>query len=323
MVSLLAALSVTPSWAEDGARLVKFLNYPDCVELSNRETVVVLGPHVGGRVLKYAWKGKDALYLDPREATWGTPEAGERPVASAGRFDIGPEYIIPKHDILWSGKWTAEVTGPRAAKMTSAEDPATGVQLVREFVLDAGTSHLKCTQIIRNISGGTVRWCHWSRTFAVGGGIVVVPVAEEPRRLPHGWVMYHDRSMLDFRPEDPAVRRRGRFLEIVDRPKFSKLGIEARAGWMAYLLPDDLMFVKRFPVFPERSYSDIAAFNVSVWYPDQARMPGVELEPIGPENEIAAGGAASFTEDWLLLPQKFPADGGELDLEAIERRAAP
>ena len=51
---------------------MKVLNYPDCFELSNAETRVTLGHHVGGRVLEYEWRGKNALYLDPAEVKWGT-----------------------------------------------------------------------------------------------------------------------------------------------------------------------------------------------------------------------------------------------------------
>ncbi len=309
--------------AEEGARLIDFLNYKDCVELSNGDTVVVLGPHVGGRVLKYSFQGKEALHLDPREAKWGTPEAEKKPVASAGRLDIGPEYLIPKRDVLWTGSWTAEITGPRAAKMTSKEDPGTGVQLVREFALDPETSHLKCAQVIRNISDQTVRWCHWSRTFAKGGGIVVIPVAEKPRRLPKGWVMYPRRGMIDFQPEDDAVVRRGEFLLVTGAPEFAKLGIDARAGWLAYLAPNDLMFVKRFPVYLNRVYTELAAYNLSVWYPDQNRVPAVELEPIGPENVIAPGQSASFAESWYLISQNFTDDPAKLDLALIERLASP
>ena len=52
---------------------MRVLNYPDCVELSNANTKVVLGHHVGGRVLQYTWRGKDALYLSPEEAKWSCP----------------------------------------------------------------------------------------------------------------------------------------------------------------------------------------------------------------------------------------------------------
>ena len=96
--------------AEEGARRLKFLNYPDCIELSNKAgTVVILGHHVGGRVLSYRQDGKESLYLNPSEAKW-TPKNGKKS-SSAGRFDIGPEYLIPKRAALWSGQWTAKITG--------------------------------------------------------------------------------------------------------------------------------------------------------------------------------------------------------------------
>ncbi len=137
---------------------MRLLNYPDCIELANAGTTVVLGHHVGGRVLQYTWRGKDALYLSPDEAKW-TPDAPtNRRAVSAGRFDIGPEYLIPRRDILWSGPWTAEVIGPRAARLTSEPDAATGVQLIREFRLDPTTSHLACTQIIKNVSQERKPW---------------------------------------------------------------------------------------------------------------------------------------------------------------------
>jgi len=44
-----------------------------------------------------------------------------------------------------------------------------------------------------------------------------------------------------------------------------------------------------------------------------------ELEPIGPQEELAPGAAASFTEQWWLLPQKFPEQGAQVDLEDVAR----
>src|SRR3954462_6430654 len=86
----------------EGVRRVKVLNYADCFELSNADTRVTLCHQVGGRVLEYSLHGKNALYLDPEEAKWGPPGGPTAP-SSAGRFDIGPEQIIPKRDKLWAG----------------------------------------------------------------------------------------------------------------------------------------------------------------------------------------------------------------------------
>lgn len=317
-LSLILAVFLTiPVFAEEGVRRVTVFNYQDCVELSNGSTRVVLGHHVGGRVLKYEHKGKEVLHLDPREKQW---EPGKQArVASAGRFDVGPEYTVPRHELLWKGEWTVRVTGPRRARMSSQRDEATGVQLTRDFELAANSSYLKCTQTITNVSKKTVPWCHWSRTFAKGGGIVVLPLEKSLRRFPEGYVMIPERHLINLQPKDEKVRRRGDFLEVLGAPAHPKLGMDVD-GWLAYLLPADVAFVKRYETSSTKAYGEVAAFNTSVWYPDQKRLPAVELEPIGPANQLAPGAAASFTEHWWILEQDFPKEGAQLDLEKLAAR---
>ncbi len=308
-----------PAQAAEGVRRVQLLNYPDCIELANPETRAVLGYHVGGRVLQYEWRGKESLYLHPAEADWQTAAAQARPEASAGRFDIGPEYLVPPRAVLWSGTWTAEVIGPRAARLTSQPDHATGVQLMREFRLAASGSHLTCTQTIRNISGERKRWCHWSRTLARHGGIAVVPLTPALSKFPNGYVMYTpgQAPAIGFRPVDSNIREREGFLEILGVPANPKLGFDSHAGWFAYQMPHDLLFVKRFATYPERVYNEVAGLTISIWYPRAEVVPAVELEPIGPREDLAPGASAAFTEHWWLLENPFPENGAALDLKAL------
>lgn len=302
----------------EGTRRVKLLNYPDCIELSNADTTVVLGHHVGGRVLKYAWRGKDALYLSPEEAKWEAGNPTARKIATAGRFDIGPEYLIPKRDVLWSGRWSAEIIGPRAARLTSQPDAATGVQLVREFQLDAKSSHLACTQVIRNVSKETKEWCHWSRTFAPTGGIAVVPLSAGSK-FPNGYVMYQQgkENVIALRPVDPNIRQRGDFMEVLAAPAFPKLGFDSHAGWFAYQMRNDLAFVKRYATFPDRVYNEVAGLTISIWYPQPGQTPAVELEPIGPRERLQPGEISRFTEHWWLVENAFPEAGAELNLKEL------
>ncbi len=55
------AVGASAAELPEGVRRVKVLNYPDCFELSNADTRVTLGHHVGGRVLEYSHHGKNAL----------------------------------------------------------------------------------------------------------------------------------------------------------------------------------------------------------------------------------------------------------------------
>ncbi len=299
----------------EGTRRVTVLNYSDCIQLENETTRVVLGHHRGGRVLRYEHQGKESLYLDPAEGQW-EPGSNQRIPVSAGRFDIGPEQVIPRREILWSGPWEAEVIGPRAARLTSQEHPETGVQLVREFRLAASGSHLACTQIIRNVSQKTVAWNHWSRTFALGHGICVIPLSPESK-YPNHYVMYEPGGLIKIRPEDPNIRRRDGFLEILAAPKYPKLGMDSMVGWFAYQMPNDLLFVKRYATHPDRVYHEVAGLSISIWYP---QGPMVELEPIGPRERLKPGEAAAFTEHWWLLDSEHPADGTALDLQSIRSK---
>lgn len=293
----------------ENARFTKYFGYDQAVELTGGRTRVVLCPQAGGRVLEYSLNGKNALYFDDAEKSW---RPGKSVPLSAGRFDIGPELVIPKRPTLWSGEWTAEITGPRSARLVSRHDPATGVQLMRDFQLDETDSRLTCTQTIMNVAKRPVEWCHWSRTFATGNGICVIPLTA-PSRFPNKFVMYEEGGLINFHAKDPNIRERDGFLEIIGVPRRPKLGFDSYAGWMAYVTRDDLLFAKRFKTDRDRVYNEAAGLTVSVWYPEDRR---VELEPIGPRERLLPGETASFTEEWSLASFKFP-DTGQVDLKKL------
>jgi len=193
------------------------------------------------------------------------------------------------------------------------------VQLIREFTLDAKSTHLACKQIIKNVSAETKNWAHWSRTFAVHGGIGVIPQTPDTRRYPNGFVMYNQGAehSIILRPTDPNVRMRGNFLEVLGPTKQPKLGFDSNAGWFAYVMPHDQAFVKRYPSPKDGVFPEIAGLTLCFWYPQASFVPACELEPHGPRNIIKPGASASFTEDWYLLPHKFPAAGEQIDLEKL------
>ena len=314
LLGLISVVSGAIAAASDSsARVVSFYGYEDCVRLENDQTRVTLCPAAGGRILEYAYRGENALYLPSGGEGWTVSSGKGNGAMTAGRFDIGPEQTIPRHPQLWMGPWTSKILGPRSARLTSKQDIATGVQLVREFSLDAETTRLTCKQTMTNASRETKEYCYWSRTFARGGGICVIPLSK-PSRLPNHYVMYGPGPAINFRPEDGQILARDGFLMIKGPPQFPKLGMDTYAGWFSYLMPNNLMFVKRFPTYPDRVYNEVAGLTMSIWYPDG---PMCELEPIGPRERLAPGDSASFTETWWLLPHAFPGDARQVDLEKV------
>jgi hypothetical protein len=302
------------SAAEPSARIVDSHGDSQAIELTRGDARAILTATYGGRVLEYSVAGKQAMWFDENEKN--TP-AG-KPRASAGRFDIGPELTIAAHPQLWAGKWTARLTGKSSAELTSVKDTPTGLQLTRDFELDE-RGGLVCKQTFTNFSEEPREVCHWGRSFSPGGGICLIPLAGQSK-FPSKYAMYEDSAIINVRNQDEKIRERDGFLEILSPPRKPKLGFDSHAGWLAYLMPGDVLFVKRFATFPDRVYNEAAGLTLSVWYPTG---PRIELEPIGPRERLKPGESASFTEHWHLLSHPFPVNGESVDLKKLRAQVEP
>ncbi len=302
------------NYAQTKVSRVEAFGYKNCILLENKKVKVILDPNVGGRVLTYELNGKNILFENPslNGRIWkkGKPTFE----VSAGRFDIGPEKTTPFRASFFN-TWKGEITGLNSAKLTSKKDTILGVQLIREFYLDNKSSHLKCVQHIKNISDTIQNYAHWSRTFAKGGGICLVPLNPNSR-LPKGYAIYQfGTSLIDFNPpKENALRVRDGVLEILDTPKNPKFVMDSNQGWIAYNSKDDLLFIKTFKADKNVIYGDMMNNQVSIWYYKDEKC---EIEPIGPIESILPGEIASFTEDWWLLENKYP-EGRKLNLKKIK-----
>ena len=297
---------------EPAARVVRSHGYSKAIVLELGKTRAVLCPQAGGRVLEFSVGGNDAMYFDEAEKNWKPGKPG--PI-TAGRFDYGPELTVAPHPKAWSGEWSAEIAKTNSVKLTSPRDDG-GIQLVREFRLVPNDKFvgLSCKQTMHNISKETREVCHWGRSFSPGGGICVIPLGDRPSRFPSKYAMYEDSAIINVKAADDRIRERDGFIEILAPPRKPKLGFDTYAGWLGYVLPNDTLFVKRFPAYPDRVYNEAAGLTLSVWYP---AGPRIELEPIGPRERLKPGESASFTEEWWLLSHPFPKEGQRLDLKAL------
>ena len=149
-----------------------------------------------------------------------------------------------------------------------------------------------------------------------GQGICVVPVTGYSR-MPRKHVIYENGTTVNFLPEDEKISQRDGYVLVEGPPRMPKLGFDSKAGWMAYLMRNDLLFVKGWPTYPKRPYNEMAGLTLSIWYPDG---PMCELEPIGPQEILKPGAKASFVEDWWVAVEKFPGDAKSVDLGKLEAK---
>ena len=313
-VVMLLAGCVGPVLAgEPAAKVVAFHGYSEAIELRLDKTRVVLCPQAGGRVLEFSVDGVDAMWFEEAEKKW---KPGKDAPSSAGRFDYGPEMTVTWHPKTWGGAWKAEITKSKSAILTGPREEEAGIQVVREFrlIAHAGQVGLSCKQTLLNISKQTKEVCHWGRSFSPAGGIVVIPLGDRPSRFPSKYALYEDGAVINVRNNDEKIRERDGFMEVLAPPRKPKLGFDSYAGWIGYAMPNDRVFVKRFPTDPDRVYNEAAGLTISVWSPNG---PMIELEPIGPRERLKPGESASFNEDWWLISHPFPKKGEQLDLKAL------
>jgi len=298
---------------------MNYFGYSSCVVLTNAaQTRVVIVPQAGGRILEYACNGRNVLYLDPAQAGWTAASGKPAPDPCGGRFDVGPEFILPRRPALWLEAWDVIEVSARTATLRSAIDPATGLQVTRTFILDENSTRLRCRQTMRNCTAHTVTCCYWSRTLATGHGIVLIPLSPWSR-FPKHYIMYGPGPVMNYMPDDPAIRQREGFLEIFGPPERPKLGLDAQTGCIAYATREDLLFIKRFTVYPERPYAEMAGLTISIWYKETSRC---ELEPIGPLETLEPHAEASFEESWALHAFAFPRDKEAVDLARVRQLIA-
>ena len=284
------------------AGLIEYHGYKDCVELKNKTTRVIISGTCGGRILEYSLNGKNIIYLDNRHDGWKYDPKQKIIDPCGGRFDIGPEYAIPKHPELWLGKWELEQTGRYSAKAVSQKDYKTGVQLVRIFKLAPESSKLMVSQEMINISKETVHWCYWGRTLLPTDGICIIPLSGSSR-FPDKYVAYQ-RNLIHFRSKDPNIIVYKNFIVVKKLPVYPKLGFDSYDGRLIYLARNNLLFTKKFKVYPDRPYNKVTAMTACVFYGDKF----CELEPVGPRETIPPGKSAVFSVIWKLKKYPFPKD---------------
>ena len=129
--------------------------------------------------------------------------------------------------------------------------------------------------------------------------------------------MYEDGAIINVKATDDQIRERDGFLEILAPPRKPKLGFDSYAGWLAYVMPNDTLFVKRFPAYPDRVYNEAAGLTLSVWYPpgrgsNSSRSARASGWPRASRRRSPRTGG--------LLSHPFPKAGEKIDLANLRQQ---
>ena len=338
-----------PQWAvaEDSPVLWHTGTYQGWKTLVRSDCAVELQvvPEIGGRVVQFALGGKGFLWTNPQLAGKSPPPTGLGD--DGGWLNYGGDKLWPApqgwdNDSQWPGPPDAVLDGQpyrteliesgTALRLTSRDDPRSGIRFSRTIRLLSGLSGVRFEVTMTNVDSKPRRWGIWAHTqlgAAKGDGSGFNPLMRAyctlnpSSQFPRGYrVIFGEDDNPSFR----ADRERG--LVCVDyRYRVGKIGVDSRGGWVATVNGESgAVFVQRFVFEPCKEYPDgasvefwhngagkIHAYNKDIVLPaDPRQNPYVfESEVLSPFATLAPGESYMWRYEWFAtsIGGDFPVIG--------------
>jgi hypothetical protein len=271
---------------------VSYGGWPNCFRIANEEVELIVTTDVGPRIIRYGFIGGRNLFKEfagqlgrSGEATW-QPRGGHR-------IWIAPE-IVPDTYAPDNGPVRTLVHEDGIELMQPVE-PETGLE--KSIDVRLSSNGVKVVHRIRNAASKPRTLAPWALSMMASGGVGITkfpPRGTHPEQLPptHPLIMW---AFTDF--SDPRWTFTKKYLILRQDPDNAspqKLGHFNEKTMGAYLLGSDL-FVKRFDADPSKPYADFGAS-----YETFTNSEFLELETLGPLEEVAPGAVVEHVERWSL-----------------------
>ena len=315
------------------------------VFLSNEYVGLHVLPEIGGRVIQFKFGQKEFLWVNPK-LVGQLPESNGLAVDGSW-FNVGGDKLWPApqgwdNDSQWPGPPDAVLDGQPyrvepldggvAVRLTSRDDPRSGVRFSRIIRPMADRSGVHFEATMTNVDNKPRRWGIWAHSqlaAATSDGrsfnsLMRAFCPLNPRsKFPRGYnVIFGGEDNPSFL----ADRERG--LVCVDyRYHVGKIGVDSHGGWVATVDGAcGAVFVQRFVFEPDKEYPDGA--SVEFWHNGVGKIhaynkdqvmaetadenPYVfESEVLSPFAKLAPGESYTWNYEWLAttIGGDFPVVG--------------
>jgi hypothetical protein len=271
---------------------IAYGGWPNCFRIANESVELIVTTDVGPRAIRYGFIGGQNLFKEfadqlgrSGEATW-QPRGGHR-------IWIAPE-MVPDTYASDNGPVRATILED-GIELTQSVEPETGLE--KTIVARLSSKGVTVTHRIRNVASKPRTLAPWALTMMAPGGVGITrfpPRGTHPEQLPptNPLIMW---AFTDL--SDPRWTFTKKYLILRQDPNNAapqKLGHFNEKTMGAYLLGSDL-FVKRNDADPSKTYADFGAS-----YETFTNGDFLELETLGPLEEVAPGGTVEHVERWSL-----------------------
>jgi len=278
---------------------VKFQGW-DCVQLATPHIELIVSVSVGPRIVSFAFPENSNVLAELPELVVPT-DLGSYNFRGGHRLWHSPERMplsyVPDDDPV-----DVRET-PEGLEFSQLVEEQTGVQKKLVLRLESAGPSLTIDHVLTNLGKSPVELAPWAITMFPLGGVAVLPVSAKSSDdlQPSQHLAIWPYSRLN----DPRLHFVDSALVIQGRAgDRCKLGFSNRVGWMAYWQPGTI-FIKQANFLPDRTYPDL---NSSSEFFINGRF--LELETLGPLEEIQPGESITHRERWSLLdaPHKLSLD---------------
>ena len=297
---LRAFLALAAAAALPAAVTIEKTNYKghEAYRMANDDVELIVTTDVGPRVLRYSFVGGDNIFveLSPEQEEKLTGDQGWK-LYGGHRIWVGPEE--PGYTYAPDNEPVEAVVSGNTLKTTAPTD-VVGIRKEIELELANRGSAVRVTHRLTNDTKFPLRFAAWALSMMDIGG---VGVAKFPPRGTHPEHLLPANPLVMWRFtnfSDPRWTLLDKYLVLRGDPERSdpeKAGLhhpeQITAG---YLLNGDF-FVKRYKtVGPTSDYPDMGSafetFTSGVF---------LELETLGPMENVAPGATIEHREDWTLF----------------------
>ena len=278
----------------------KFHDFPIGV-LENKNLRLEYLTTAGPRIVGLSYQGSPNLLADVHDVFWSTPHGDYYPLGGH-RLWIAPEKVDRTYIPDGSGLQAQEL--PTGVELSGAVEAGSGVQKSLRIELEADRPVVQLLHTIVNRNPLPILLAPWTISQFRLDGVAILP-QPQGNADPDGLLNNRSLALWPYtRINDPRLRLADDFITV--RPSSDehpfKIGYFNTHGWLAYWR-ENILFVKRNVPQAGATFPD-GGCNSEVY----TNYRGIELEALGPLQELASGGTCTFAETWELydnLDQPF------------------
>lgn len=284
------------------------------LRLTNGMVTLLAVPAAGGRIIEYKLGGHPYLWSNPAELgkTYDPPRTEqERAWHNFGGYALWPAPPDrwqgppdPLGSCLEGGKWDGKIltaSGRNAEiELRSPEDKVTGLQITRSIKLFGGSSQVRITDKVTNISKEAQDWA-FMRVTALPGALesdakfseksrLYIPVKTEGK-YKEGFVTLTQGGAGQYKllPEH--------LLQVSYQGQKGRIGVESDAGWVAHV--DEAHEFGLIQRFQPTAVGDYPEQGANIIVAPAADVSAIQLALYSPLRSLKPGESYEISTDWF------------------------